>query len=81
MRKLFGRSAEVFPVKRIRAARALYVSDEIQRIEVTMELENGETIRVDMTPKKAHEFIVTLESAYNAIHPPITRQNPNSPSW
>lgn len=80
MRNLFGKN-EVFPVKRIRAARAMYVSDEIQRIEITMDLENGETVRVDMTPKKAHGLIVMLESAYNAIHPPITRTNPNSPSW
>lgn len=81
MRKLFGRKSEVFPVKRVRAARAMYVSDEIQRIEMTLELENGETIRVDMTPRKGYELIVTLESAYNAIHPQIPRQNPGSPSW
>lgn len=81
MRKLFGRKSEVFPVKRIRAARALYVTDEIQRVEVTMDLENGETIRVDMPPRKAYELIVTLEAAYTAIHPQIPRQNPNSPSW
>lgn len=81
MRKLFGRSKEVFPVSRIVATRALYVSDEIQRIEMKIELEIGETILVDMTPKQGHTLIRQLESSYNAIHPPITRTNPNSPSW
>lgn len=81
MRKLFGRKSEVFPVKKVLAARALYVSDEIQRIEMALELENGETIRVDMTPRKGYQLIVTLESAYNAIHPQIPRTNQNSPSW
>lgn len=81
MRRLFGRKSETFPVKRIRGSRAMYVTDEIQRVELKIELENGETIRVDMTPKQCHELVYSLTAAYDAIHPPITRYNPQAPQF
>lgn len=81
MRKLFGKPKEVFPVKKIRAARMMFLSDEIQRVQITMDLENGERVCVDMPPPMAYKLIVELESAYSTIHPPIPRYNPNSPQW
>jgi hypothetical protein len=81
MRKLFGKPQEVFPVKAIRAVRMMFITDEVQRVQITMDLENGEKVSVDMTPRLAYKLIVELESAYATIHPQIPRYNPNSPQF
>ena len=64
-------SAIPIPVKRIRASRAVFLSEEVQRIDITIELDYGDKIRLEMHPQLAHKLIAELTSAYLAINPPI----------
>lgn len=63
-------------VKKIRACRAVFQSEEIQRIDLDITLDSGDKIRLEMLPKDAHSLISQLGVAYNAIAPRLP--NPNS---
>lgn len=64
---------EPIRIRRIRASRAVFESEEIQRIDIDIDLDlDGTTkIRLEMHPQLAHKLITQLTTAYVAINPPI----------
>lgn len=64
-------SPEPIPVKRIGASRALFLSEGVSRIDITVELDYGNRIRLEMDPQLAHKLIRELTASYIAINPPI----------
>lgn len=64
-----------FRVRKVRAARAVFQSEEIQRIDLDFEIEGGERIRFELLPKDAHALISQVSTAYNAIHPRLPNTN------
>lgn len=66
-------------VRKIKASRAVFESEEIQRVDVDIDLDYSEKIRLEMTPQQTYKLITELMSAYHAICPPIRgTQNPYS---
>jgi hypothetical protein len=63
--------AEPVRVRKIRAGRAVFESEEIQRIDIELILDNDIKIRLEMHPQLAHKLISQLTAAYIAINPPI----------
>lgn len=62
-------------VKKIRAARAIFESEDIQRIDLDITLESGDKIRLEMMPRDAHSLISQVSVAYNAINPRLPNTN------
>jgi len=62
-------------VKKIRAARAVFESVDIQRIDLDITLESGDKIRLEMLPRDAHSLVTQISIAYNAIAPRLPNTN------
>lgn len=75
LRDLFKNTPIAYRVREVIASRALYESEEIQRVEVKLELETGDKLTIELLPRQAHKLIVQMTSAYEAIHPQIPRVN------
>ncbi len=60
-------------IKSISAARAVYESEEIQRIEFRVKTEYTDEFVLEMTPQQCAKFISELTIAYESIFPPIRR--------
>jgi 23S rRNA U2552 (ribose-2'-O)-methylase RlmE/FtsJ len=59
-------------VDAISAARAVYISPDVQRIDLTVVLEGGHTLILDLHTEQAGRIIKELSDAYEAIHPRLT---------
>lgn len=57
--------------KKINAARALYISEDIQRIEMKIDTSLGEKVIIELTAKQCFDLMGELAAAYNAINPPL----------
>ena len=60
-------------ISKISGARAIYESEEIQRVELRCETRETDPFTLEMTPQQCAELIVQLTNAYEAIFPPIRR--------
>ena len=69
----FAKGKDSLKVKSIRGARAVYESEEIQRVELKLETEWGDKVILEMTPAQCHRLVTDLTNAYEAIFPPIIR--------
>jgi len=69
----FSRGRDSLKVKSIRGSRAVYESEEIQRVELKLETELGDKVTLEMTPQQCHRLVTDLTNAYEAIFPPIIR--------
>lgn len=69
----FSRGRDSLKVKFIRGARAVYESEEIQRVELKLETELGDKVILEMTPAQCHRLIMDLTNAYESIFSPIIR--------
>lgn len=58
------------PVERVKASRAIYISPDVQKIEMEV-WADGQSLVLDMTSKQAAELIQQLSAAYMAINPPL----------
>ena len=58
-------------VKDIKAARAIFESQDIQRIDMTVIDEGGNHITFELKDRHAFELIQNLTIAYQAIHPSL----------
>ena len=67
------RGKDSVKVKSIKASRAVYESEEIQRVEMTLVTEFGDKVTFEMTPQQCHRLVTDLTNAYEAIFPPIIR--------
>lgn len=74
--RLFSR-AEPIRVRKIRASRAVFESEEIQRIDIELILDGDIKVRLEMNPQLAHSFIQQLTNAYLACNPPLRGFNGN----
>lgn len=66
-----GREGRTIPVKSVRASRARYVTPDIQRCELEIELEGGERIILDMNVEQVAKAVHELINVHDAIHPPL----------
>lgn len=70
--RAFFNTGIALPVKNIVSSRAVYQSEEIQRVELKLTLESGDTLILEMTPLLCRKTIEELKIAYLAINPPLT---------
>lgn len=68
-----GRQGEAVRVRRLVASRAVYESEELQRVEVMVEIEgpDRERLTLDMNTQQAAQLIRQLVAVHDAIHPPL----------
>lgn len=69
----FSRGKDSLKVKSLRGSRAVYESEEIQRVELKLETGLGDKVILEMTPAQCHRLIMDLTNAYESIFPPIIR--------
>ena len=68
-------------VVKARATRALYLSEDIQKVEVKLEIETGEKVTLVFPSRVAFDLITQMIAAHKAIHPEIVVPRSSSPSW
>jgi len=68
--RLFDSTAAI-RVRDIKAARAVYESEDIQRVEVILTDEAGNRLTLELTSKQTRDLITNLSTCYNAIHPSL----------
>lgn len=68
------RGKDSVKVKSIKASRAVYESEEIQRVEMTLVTEFGDKVTFEMTPQQCHSLLSNLIVSYESIFPPIPRR-------
>lgn len=56
-------------VTEIRAARAMYIDEDVQRVEVTISTTDDFRVRLTLTPRQTAALIEQATMAYTAINP------------
>lgn len=69
----FFREKESAHVKGIRAVRCEYLSPDVQEVAIEFVAETGERLTLQLTPRQAFALVHDLQSAYEAINPPLNR--------
>lgn len=67
-----SKHGESTPVTDIKAARALYIGPDSQRIDLEMKVD-GERLVLELGVMQAQALIQQLSTAYLAINPPLKR--------
>lgn len=62
--------------KDIKSARAIFESEDRQRIDLTVTTEEDYRVTIELSPKLAHKAILEMGIAYNTINPPLTNPRP-----
>lgn len=57
--------------KDIRATRAMYIDEDTQRVELTIDTSDNYRVTITMTPNQSRKLIEQLTQAYHAINPPL----------
>lgn len=76
----FFKGRESTHVKSIRASRAMYISPDVQEINIEFIAETGEHLTLQLTPDQARDLILHMTSSYQAIRPPL-RGNTAAADW
>lgn len=66
-----GREGRTVRVQAIKASRARYESQDIQRVELEVQVEGGQKIILDMNVEQVAKAVHELVNAHDAIHPPL----------
>ena len=74
IRNLFNRGIAI-PIRDAVSTRAVYQSEEIQRVELHITTTDGDKLILEMNPAIARKIIVEMRNAYLAINPPLTGNN------
>lgn len=69
---LFKRS-ETVRAKRI-SARARYVDEDVQRVDVSITNDSGETATIDLSLDQTRQLVIDLTNAYGACRPALLDQ-------
>jgi len=70
--------AEPVRVRKVHASRAVFESEEIQRVDIELTLDYDIKVRLELNPRLTQQLIVQLTNAYLAINPPLrTHGNPD----
>jgi hypothetical protein len=69
-----------FNIDQAKATRAVYLSPDVQRIEVELITEDGEHLIACFPSRLAGELIIQMTGAYEAIHPTL-RTGLGTASW
>lgn len=67
-------------IKEAKASRAVYLSENIQRVEVDLEMEDGTRLVLTMSSHLAGKLILQMSAAYTAINPPL-RTGSGASNW
>ena len=62
-------------VKKASACRAVYHSEDVQRIEMRIDCSDGQSYLFDMSPHIAHQIASNILISYEAIFPPNVTRN------
>lgn len=57
--------------QKIEATRAMYIDEDIQRVEMTIETSDNYRVVITMTPRQARQLLEQLTMSYHAINPPL----------
>lgn len=79
--KLFRKERQSLRVKKIRAARAVFLDQDVQEMEIEFETEEGDRLTLQFMPRLAPGLIQELTGAYEAINPPLSRQRNPAADW
>lgn len=57
--------------KKVTAARAMYIDENTQRVELTIETSDNYLVRITLTTPQVQQMIEQSTMAFYAIHPPL----------
>lgn len=67
---LFNRPSPI-PIRKASAARAVFESQDISRIDLTLITTEGDKLKLELHPDAAYNLIQSMTIAYEAIRPPM----------
>lgn len=80
--RIFGRNKESLRIKKVRAARCLYMDGPgTQEIEIRLMTEDGEILDLQLPFQVAPKLIGELTDAYESIVPPLSRRQNWQAGW
>ena len=80
--RIFGKERQSLRVKAIRAVRAMYVNgDDTQEIEIHFITDDGERLDLQIPWRQVYSLVGDLQSAYEAISPPLSARQNRSANW
>ena len=71
--RLFGRERDSLRVKKVRASRAVYQSEDIQNVEIRLMTEEGQILDLILSSRSAATLHTELGTALEAIYPRLSR--------
>lgn len=75
-----NRQKEVLRVQKAKASRAIFESEEVQRIDVTLLVEGDNLLKLEFTAETARALIQQMSASYEAMRPPL-RHNTSAADW
>lgn len=69
MDRIRKREKIVIPVTKISAGRVVYESQNLQKVEAKIEIENGAIVILELTPPQTEQLLQELYSSAKAINP------------
>lgn len=69
--KIFGRERESLRIKKIAAARAVYVNADVQEVEIKFKTEDNEILTLIVPSRLLRNLIRDLHVCHIAINPPL----------
>jgi len=69
----FFKRSETVRAKRI-SARARYVDEDVQRVDVSITNDAGETATIDLSLDQTRQLVIDLTNAYGACRPALLDQ-------
>ena len=69
----FFKRSEAVRAKRI-SARARYVDEDVQRVDVSITNDAGETATIDLSLDQTRQLVIDLTNAYGACRPSLLDQ-------
>lgn len=80
--KIFGRERDSLRIKKIKAARALFMDGNgTEELEVKFLTDDGQILTLQIPHRLAPALIGELTDAYEAINPPLSRRNNQAAHW
>lgn len=68
--RIFNRPLAV-RVHKIESSRAIYESQDVQRIDIRLTTDEGDKLTLELTDRHAFDLIRQLTTSYQAIHPSL----------
>lgn len=77
----FFRSRDTAKVTKVVASRAVFESQDIQRVDVRFRNDDGDELTLEFHPDIVPNLILELSTAYEAIRPPLRGTGGHAAGW